>query len=66
MIAIAAVDRNWAIGNQGNLLVHIPEDMKNFRRLTTGKIVIYGRKTLETFPQGKPLPNRKSWAFRSG
>jgi dihydrofolate reductase len=63
MIAIAAVDRNWAIGNQGNLLVHIPEDMKNFRRLTTGKTVIYGRKTLETFPQGKPLPNRENIIF---
>ena len=37
MIAIAAVDRNWAIGNQGQLLVHISEDMKNFRRLTAGE-----------------------------
>ena len=60
MIAIAAVDRNWAIGNKGQLLVHISEDMKNFRRLTSGKTVVYGRKTLETFPQGKPLPKREN------
>ena len=58
MIAIAAVDRNWAIGNKGDLLVHISEDMKNFRRLTAGRTVIYGRKTLETFPHAKPLPKR--------
>ena len=37
MKAIAAVDQNWAIGNKDQLLVHIPEDMKNFRRLTTGE-----------------------------
>ena len=55
MKAIAAVDQNWAIGNKGNLLVHISEDMKNFRRLTLGKTVIYGRKTLETFPHAKPF-----------
>ena len=60
MIAIAAVDRNWAIGYQGQLLVHISEDMKNFRRLTAGKTVIYGRKTLETFPHAKPLPRREN------
>ena len=60
MKAIAAVDQNWAIGNQGQLLVHIPEDMKNFRALTQGKTVIYGRKTLETFPHAKPLPKREN------
>ncbi|MBE6111212.1 MAG: dihydrofolate reductase [Erysipelotrichaceae bacterium] len=58
MKAIAAVDQNWAIGNNNQLLVHIPDDMKNFRRLTQGKTVIYGRKTLETFPHAKPLPKR--------
>ena len=58
MKAIAAVDQNWAIGNKGNLLVHISEDMKNFRRLTLEKTVIYGRKTLETFLHAKPLPKR--------
>ena len=60
MKAIAAVDRNWAIGNRGQLLVQIPEDMKNFRALTSGKTVIYGRKTLETFPHAKPLPKRQN------
>ncbi len=60
MIAVAAADRNWAIGNKGELLVHISEDMKNFRKLTAGKTVIYGRKTLETFPGGKPLPKREN------
>jgi dihydrofolate reductase len=58
MKAIAAVDQNWAIGYNNQLLVHIPDDMKNFRRLTQGKTVIYGRKTLETSPHAKPLPKR--------
>ena len=58
MILIAAVDNNWAIGNKGSLLVRIPTDQKNFRNLTTGKVVILGRKTIETFPQGQPLANR--------
>lgn len=58
MQAIVAVDENWAIGNKGNLLVKIPADMKRFREITTGGVVVLGRKTIETFPAGKPLPNR--------
>ena len=58
MKLIVAVDRNWAIGCKGKLLVSIPNDHKNFRELTTGRVVILGRKTLETFPQGLPLKNR--------
>lgn len=58
MKLIVAVDKNWAIGLKGNLLVRIPADHKNFRELTTGKVVVLGRKTLETFPQGLPLKNR--------
>lgn len=58
MNAIVAVDNNWAIGSKNNLLVRIPADHKNFRQETTGKVVVLGRKTLETFPQGMPLPNR--------
>lgn len=58
MNAIVAVDNNWAIGSKNNLLVRIPADHKNFRQETTGKVVVIGRKTLETFPQGMPLPNR--------
>ncbi|MCM1266819.1 MAG: dihydrofolate reductase [Bacteroidales bacterium] len=58
MNAIVAVDNNWAIGCKNSLLVRIPADHKHFRQETTGKVVVLGRKTLETFPQGMPLPNR--------
>lgn len=59
MIAIAAVDRNWAIGNKGQLLISLPEDQKGvFRKYTSGHTVIFGRKTLETFPGQRLLPNR--------
>ncbi len=58
MNIVAAVDKNWAIGNRGELLVSIPRDQKMFRELTTGKVVVLGRKTLDTFPQRQPLPNR--------
>ena len=60
MNAIAAVDRNWAIGREGGLLFHLPTDMKHFRDLTVGGTVILGRKTLETFPGGKPLKDRRN------
>ena len=58
MNLIVAADNNWAIGNKNKLLVSIPNDMKHFREETTGKVVVLGRKTLETFPQGQPLKNR--------
>lgn len=58
MIAIVCADSNWGIGKDGGLLVRIPEDMRRFRRLTVGKAIILGRKTLGTFPGGKPLPDR--------
>ncbi len=58
MNLIVAVDQNWAIGYQNKLLVSIPEDMKFFRTTTTGKVVVMGRKTLESFPNGLPLKNR--------
>ena len=58
MNLIAAVDKNWAIGNKNKLLVSIPADMKFFRETTTGKVVVMGRKTLESFPNGLPLKNR--------
>ena len=60
MNLIVAVDENWAIGNKNELLVRIPNDHKHFREETTGKVVVLGRKTIETFPQGLPLPNRKN------
>ena len=58
MNLIAAVDKNWAIGRNNKLLVSIPDDMKFFRQTTTGKVVVMGRKTLESFPNGQPLKNR--------
>lgn len=58
MNLIVAVDENWAIGKGNRLLVSIPQDMKFFRETTTGKVVVMGRKTLESFPGGQPLKNR--------
>lgn len=60
MIAIVNVTPDWGIGRNGHLLVSVREDMKRFRRLTEGKTVIYGRRTLATFPDGKPLKNRRN------
>lgn len=58
MNVIVAVDNNWAIGYNNKLLVSIPNDHKMFRNTTINKVVVLGRKTLETFPQGQPLGNR--------
>lgn len=58
MNLIAAADKNHAIGKNGGLLYRIPADMKFFRETTTGKTVVMGRKTLESFPGGNPLKNR--------
>lgn len=58
MKAIVAVDNHWAIGNKGSLLVRIPMDQKRFREITMGHIVVLGRKTLSTFPNGLPLQGR--------
>ena len=55
--AIVAVDENFGIGFNGDLLEHIPEDLKHFKQLTTNKTIIMGRKTWESLPN-KPLPNR--------
>lgn len=58
MKLVVAADRNWAIGKDNQLLVRISNDMKNFRQLTEGNVVVMGRKTLESFPGGMPLPKR--------
>lgn len=59
MIAIAAVDENWGIGYEGDLLVSLPEDQKGvFRKYTAGNTVVFGRKTLQTFPGERLLPKR--------
>lgn len=60
MNMIVAVDANWAIGNKGQLLISIPADHKMFRNETTGKVVVLGRKTLDTFPGGQPLAQRQN------
>ena len=60
MRAIVAADEKWGIGKDNRLLVSIPQDMKFFRNETTGNVVIMGRKTLESFPGGRPLPNRRN------
>ena len=60
MNAIAAVDANWSIGKAGSLLTSIPADMAYFRKMTAGKTVIMGRKTLESFPGGNPLKGRRN------
>lgn len=58
MNIIVAVDKNWGIGKDNKLLVSIPSDMKFFREETTNKVVVMGRKTLESFPNGLPLKRR--------
>ncbi len=60
MKVIAAVDENWAIGRNGDQLIYISEDLKHFKALTTGHPVILGRKTLATFPGGRPLKGRRN------
>lgn len=60
MKVIAAVDENWAIGRNGEQLIYISEDLKHFKALTTGHPVILGRKTLATFPGGRPLKGRRN------
>ena len=60
MYAIVAVSKNWGIGKDNELLFSIPEDMKYFREMTAGKTIIMGRNTLESFPNGAPLKNRRN------
>ena len=65
MKAIVNVNRHWGIGRDGDLLTVIPEDMKFFRRTTAAKIVVMGRKTLDSFPGMKPLPGRVNLVLTS-
>lgn len=58
--AIVAVDANWGIGCEDKLLFSLPSDMKFFRQTTLGHTVVMGRKTLDSFPGGKPLPKRRN------
>lgn len=58
MRAIVAVDEKWGIGRENKLLFSVPKDMAFFRETTKGAVVVMGRKTLESFPGGRPLKNR--------
>ena len=57
--AIVAVDENGAIGRQGDLLCHLPADMRHFKEMTMGHSIVMGRKTFESFPR-RPLPGRQN------
>ena len=57
--AIVAIDENGGIGRQGDLLCHLPADMKHFKEVTMGHSIIMGRKTFESFPR-RPLPGRQN------
>lgn len=58
MKILVAVDENWGIGKNNDLLIRIPADQKMFRQMTTGNVIIIGRKTLESFPNAAPLKDR--------
>lgn len=53
---VVAAGPKGEIGKDNKLLWHLPEDLKNFKKITTGKMIVMGRKTYESI--GKPLPNR--------
>ena len=61
--ALACVSENWGIGCSGQLLYHIKPDLERFRWLTTGQVVIMGRKTLESLPESRPLASRTNWVL---
>lgn len=63
--AIVAVDDNWGIGSNGDLLEHIPEDLKYFKQLTQNHVVVMGRKTWDSLPK-KPLKDRLNIVITNG
>ncbi len=65
MNLMVTADNNWAIGSKNRLLVRIPNDQKLFRQETEGRVVVYGRRALETLPQGLPLPGRTNIVLSS-
>ena len=58
MKLVVAVDKNWGIGNKGELLARVRADLRNFQSITKGNVVILGSKTLSTFPGGRVLKDR--------
>lgn len=65
MKIIVAADNNWGIGKDNNLLTYIPNDLKYFKEKTLGKVVVMGRKTLESLPGQRPLPGRTNIVLSS-
>jgi dihydrofolate reductase len=65
MNLIVAVDEEWGIGCGGQLLANIPGDMKYFKETTMDKVVIMGRKTLESLPNKRGLPKRVNYVLTS-
>ena len=66
VVLISSADNAWGIGKDNRLLYSVPEDLRRFRELTTGNTIIYGRKTLESFPKGAPLRDRRNIVVSSG
>lgn len=60
MQAIVAVSKNWGIGRDGQLLFRLSGDLQRFKAITSGHTVVMGRKTLQSLPSGKGLPNRRN------
>ena len=65
MNLIVAVDSKWGIGRDNGLLAALPQDMKYFKEHTTGKAVVMGRRTLESMPHKRGLPNRENFVLTS-
>ena len=60
MDSIVAVDTLWAIGKKQDLLFKVPEDLAYLKKMTMGKQIIFGRKTFQSLPGGRPLPGREN------
>jgi dihydrofolate reductase len=60
MKAIVVVDKNWGIGRNKKLLIHLPGDLKYFKEHTLGKTIVMGRETLDSLPGGRPLQYREN------
>ncbi len=60
MISIVNTDEKWGIGEKGHLQTYLSDDLKRFKKMTVGKVIIYGSNTLRTFPKGEPLPQRRN------
>lgn len=66
MKIIVVVDKNWGIGKNNNLLFSLPKDMQHFKATTTNSVVVMGKNTLFSLPNGKPLKNRTNIVLWAG